>query len=321
MFDPQHHGLIFSSEQFTHAKEQREHPIVQIAWDAFNRLQPVELLKRLHINAVHFALEDDMEAGLRGLELLERATETVPDADNAVGQARIRFSMMQAVDLLLNHPDFSSGQQSQIDDWINEQVDRTQKQVSDLDLVERLWAGVELGATAVLLEQESLFQQTIDLFKATIDDDVRPEGHLVAAVEAPEIESMRNQLLSAQALTLIAEMGAKAGVDLWKYENRSVSVRTAATYPLYYYYYPEEWPWCGDPDKPSKGVDLETAQALYQQHSGFLELTRPHFAPPLKAIEMILGELRPIYDWYGGGPVTLLYGHIERKRRGFLKWL
>jgi len=126
-------------------------------------------------------------------------------------------------------------------------------------------------------------------------------------------------LLCVQALTLIAEMAANSGINLWTHDKRGVSVLTAVTYPLYYYFYPEKWPWNGEQWKPSDGVELETAQNLFRQHAAFLELAAPRYSTPLKAIQMILDEIRPVYDRDGGGLLTLSHAAPKRKRRGLFR--
>lgn len=320
MFEPHHHGLIFSAEQTAFTQQNHDQEPAKAAWDALGRIQPVDLLGRLHIHALRSALMKDQEAGLHGVELLQRGIDTLPEADDPVGQARISFAFMQSFELLRHHPACDAKQQSRVFDWLMQQVMVTQGRMDDLEVVGWLWSGVTLTATGIVLEREELFQQGVDLFRKAVDQAIRPEGYLKEAVDFPEVESMSNQLLAVQALSLIAEMGAQTGVNLWRYENRSVSVLTAVTYPLYYYYYPEAWPWNGDPYRPSAGIDLETAQRLFRAHAGFLELARPRYERPLRAIQMILGELRPVYDLYCGGAVTLLHGQAVRKRRRLLGW-
>ena len=67
------------------------------------------------------------------------------------------------------------------------------------------------------------------------------------------------------ALVLMAEAAAHCGVNLWAYNFRGVSVKTAALYPIYYFYTPEKWSW-------DEGITLDEAQALFRHYGGFLEI-------------------------------------------------
>jgi hypothetical protein len=53
---------------------------------------------------------------------------------------------------------------------------------------------------------------------------------------------------------------------------------------------------------------------LFREHAGFLEIIAEHYKPPLKAIQMIHDDLRPIFDPFGGGLTTLT--HAPAPRRG-----
>ena len=110
-------------------------------------------------------------------------------------------------------------------------------------------------AWSISAEDESIFSDSVERFQHIIERDVHPEGYLPEAVEiAPEAAALNSQISSAQALVLMAEMARCVEVDLWSFEQRGVSVLTAASYPLYYFFYPEKWPWNGEQWKPSDGV-------------------------------------------------------------------
>nr|MCU0476272.1 hypothetical protein [Anaerolineae bacterium] len=107
-----------------------------------------------------------------------------------------------------------------------------------------------------------------------------------------------------------AEVAAHAGIDLWGYELRSVSLMTAAFYPLYYYYYPEKWKW-------AEGISIDAAQQMFRQNAAFLEIINRR-RPNVHAINLIVDELRPIIDPLGGGAVTLTHHPAPPpKRRGW----
>jgi hypothetical protein len=115
-------------------------------------------------------------------------------------------------------------------------------------------------------------------------------------------------LLSTQALILTAEAAAHAGTNLWDFQHRSISAMTPTPYLLYYYYYPEKWRW-------DVGLEGEDVKALYRRHAGFWEMAQ-HRAPN-RDRKILLDELRPIYDTWGGGLTTLTHcNETAPKRRG-----
>ena len=106
--------------------------------------------------------------------------------------------------------------------------------------VENLWMAALVMASGILLEREDIFNAGVEVFKRTIDTEISPRGHIPKAVEGKDGGSLYRQILSVSALVLMAEAAAHCGVDLWKYNNRGVSVTTAAIYPIYYFYTPEQ---------------------------------------------------------------------------------
>jgi hypothetical protein len=112
------------------------------------------------------------------------------------------------------------------------------------------------------------------------------------------------QVLVVEALTLMAEAAEHVGVDLWGYSFRGVSVMTAFSYIMYYYFFPDKWRW-----------DVNITNEPFREYGGFLELVNYHAYP--KDLKPLLDDLRPIYDPPGGGLTTLSHG-IVRKRGGLL---
>jgi len=314
MFEPQHCGLIFSDAQIKQARQHRKKEPLKAAWAALQDQQHTDPLAQIQCWGWVSRFDDNTEAGERAAAALHREKDAddqhLPYFD-ALGRA---FVLAQCFEMLRDHPAYEMGKQAQFLDMYFDRISRLNERVYEPSLLETLWVTVMNAATAVVLERAPIFDQVAQVYRNIIDTEVHPEGYLPKVVDYPEVQSLTNQVLAALALCLIAEMGANANVNLWDYENRGVSALTAVTYPLYYYYYPEKWQWNGEPYKPSDGVELEVGKQVFRDHLGFMEVANHRYDKPLKAIDMILGELRPVYDFYGGGPLTLAYA--KPKRRG-----
>ena len=62
-------------------------------------------------------------------------------------------------------------------------------------------------------------------------------------------------------------------------------------------------------------MTLENAQALYRRHSGLWEMAQHrHWSQDR---QMLLNEIRPVYDLWGGGLVSLTHGTVEPRRKRF----
>jgi hypothetical protein len=81
-------------------------------------------------------------------------------------------------------------------------------------------------------------------------------------------------------------------------------------YPLYYYFYPEKWQWNGT--NPNT-LDQPEVERLFRLHGSFLELLNHHIGQPTRAIDLILKELRPVVDIWGGGIPSLSHGVAIRR--------
>jgi len=314
MFEPQHCGLIFTDVQIQHARKNKKRAPLKSAWEDLQMHSHTDPLATIQWQGWQYRFNADMAAGEQAIISLQTEKDTDDQAlpyFDALGRA---FVLAQCFEMLRDHPAYEMGKQAQYLDSFWDRISRLNERVYEPSLLETLWVMVMNAATAIVLEREPIFTQVTQVYRNIIDTEVHPEGYLADVVDYPEVESLRNQILAALALSLVAEMGANSGVNLWEYENRGVSAITAVTYPLYYYYYPEKWQWNGEPYKPSDGVELEVGQQLFKAHPGFMEIADRRYDKPLKAIEMILGELRPVYDFYGGGPLTLAYA--KPKRRG-----
>ena len=180
-----------------------------------------------------------------------------------------------------------------------------EKQVNALnapadDLLADIWQATAQIAAAVVLEDETLFTMSIDRLQQVIRSEIHPEGYLPALVQDSAGSALERQVRAAQGLTLAAEIAAHAGTgeNLWDYEVRGISVKTAAIYAAAYYEYRDSWQW-DDPPLPDDN------ERFYQQHAAFLEMLNRQLRPVI--LKDTLEKLRPLMS-VGGGFATLSHG-------------
>ncbi|GAB4523195.1 MAG: hypothetical protein OHK0046_36570 [Anaerolineae bacterium] len=305
--DTKHYGLFFGMEAGTRLQKNATRSPYKEALTLLEDQKPAASLAQAQLYAFRHRLLEDAAAGRAAAALLPELAEK--GAGGFLQTVADTVVLAQCFELIREVP-----QQGAFLNTFFARVSDLNDTPEALGIVETLWLALLNMAAGVVLERESLFEKGVDVYRTAIDNEVHPEGYLPKAVDPyPEVQSLTNQIQAVQALVLMAEAAAHAGVDLWRYENRGVSVRTAVTYPLYYYFYPEQWKWNGEPYKPSAGVPEETARQLFRDHAGFLEIAAPHFEPPLKAIKLMLQDMRPVYDVYGGGLTTLTHAVPERR--------
>ena len=308
MFKPQHCGLFFTSEHVEQARRERDSEPFRAAF-LYLRDREQRGPEAAQWHGLRYRFEDDDAAGALAIAALERAideplTEDVTYLD-AVAQT---IMLAQAFEMLRDHPAWRLDGQTR---WLNLFQDRvgmlSNSPYMDTQ-VESLWMAALVLVSGILLEREEIFQVGVDVFTSTVDDDISPRGHIAKAVEGSDGGSLYRQILSVAALVLMAEAAAHCGVDLWEYNNRGVSVTTAAVYPIYYFYTPERWTWDED-------IPLDEAQLLFRRYGGYLEIL--NHQTRFKDLKPLLEDLRPIYDPHGGGLTTLTHGVSARRRRLF----
>lgn len=311
MFTPHHCGLFFTHDDVQRIRSERKREPLEAAWNELQSLEPDDLAETILVYALRYRLNANVEAGNDAAHLLKAELEAInTNAQPMTPQALVR--LVQCFELLHDHPDMAETRLVNLD-----QIREALRAIVPQPYADNMWFNAASMALSIAAEDESTFMHRVDVFRETIDNEVHPEGYLPDAVEiAPEAAAMESQISSVHALVLMAAMARCVGVDLWSYEKRGVSVLTAASYPLYYYFYPEKWPWNGEQWKPSDGVEESAAKRIFQDYAGYIEMIAPRYATPLKATELILAELRPVYDRFGGGPVTLT--HATAKARGIL---
>jgi hypothetical protein len=298
-FRPQHVGLYFTQEHIAAAQRDRDREPFRSAFLMLADREQAGVEAALW-GGLRYRFVQDERAGENAAQALMRAIDVPPSDDltylDSVAQT---ITLVQAFEMLRDHRAFSFAEQTRFMNTLQMRVGALSASPYKDTQVENLWMALLVMATGVAVEHEETFQLGVEVFERTIRDEISPRGFISRAVQGKDGGSLYRQILSASALVLMAELAANAGVDLWSYAVRGVSVTTTALYPIYYFYTPEKWTW-------DSGITLDETQMLYRRYGGYLEMlnrrTRHRDLRPL------LEDLRPIYNGYGGGLTTLTHG-------------
>ncbi|MBZ0292173.1 MAG: alginate lyase family protein [Anaerolineae bacterium] len=305
-----HFGLYFTEAHVKQAREQRAREPFQQAWVLLDHYQPPTVVAAIQYLGLRYRFVGDLDAGERALREIESLDVLVDAQQPYIAQVASLAALTQGYEMLCDHP-ANHGSQSWHDRFMAalEHLEQPYEQLMHVDLV---WLNLLHLVAGIILEDSTRFDQAVETFKRVIDHDVHPEGYISKAVHVPEGQenyyggSLYRMLLTAQALVLTAEAATHAGTDLWQYENRGVSAMTPTPYLLYYYYFPEKWHW-------ETGLALEPVQAFYREHAGLWDIAQRQLF--LRDRKVLLDELQPIYDVWGGGLTTLTHGTLEHRRR------
>ncbi len=161
------------------------------------------------------------------------------------------------------------------------------------------WLAAVSMAAAILREEETGFGRAAAIYRRIIDQHIHPEGYFKGIVDIDGAsETYAAQVSATRALVLMAEMAGLAGLDLWAYDNRGVSVMTAATYSFFYYFFPEKWRW-------EAGLTREQTVPLFRRVGAFFEMVERRAT--LRGIEQLFAEQRPMFCALAG-LTTLTHG-------------
>lgn len=311
-FSWQHTGLYFTQAHVQQAQSAHDRAPYQQAWQALEAATPADALQIAQHAAFLSRFSTNSGAGADAVAaLVEDAVWLVSNPDrDYLDSLFITLALAQCFELVCDHPDLSAEAR---DTWLSrflEQINWLNTLPADAPYLENVWLGTLNVVAGIVLEREDILQAGAAHYQQTIQEGIHPEGYIAKVVAGEDDQTFSRQLLAVKALILAAEAAAHVGLDLWGFNQRGVSVITAAMYVLYYYYYPEKWRW-------SQGLDLESVQALVRQHGAFFEMLNHHTGPQ-KMIQRLLDDMRPLYDPYGGGYTTLTHG-ILPKRRGLFR--
>ena len=180
------------------------------------------------------------------------------------------------------------------------------------DPLRAYWLAAVTLAAGILLESDDAIERATAVYRRAVDEHIHPEGYLKGIADVVDGQRLYEAQTSATAaLVLMAEMARLAGLDLWSYDSRAVTVITAVTYTHFYYFYPEKWRW-------QTGLTLERTRKVMEDEGAFMELVNRRSPPP--GIEHFLEERRPLFCAWGGGLTTLTHGLAPPKKRRWRLW-
>lgn len=262
----------------------------------------------IQLDALRYRFADDAAAGQRAADaLLALQIDAHPSLQAAIGTA----IMLADVSLLLGgQPAFEPKRAAFLDDWAGFAAELLQ---TEAPVDDQYWQIALQIAAGVALDDETHLHSGADAFRQVIDEHIHPEGYFKSLAEAEVTDSFSRHMDAVRALTLAAEAATQSGVDLWDYARRDVSLNTAATYLVYYYFYPEKWRWRDE-------LTTDDTTRIFAERGAFIEIVTYRGYP--RGVELLLEEQRPLYDALGGGLTTLTHyptlKRSPRKKRGGL---
>ncbi len=291
-----HFGLYFTSQHVETARRHRKRNPFRAAWRALESQAPShEKLAFTQWAGFRYRFMDDVSAGERGASVLIPLLQSL-DGDDVLHL----LAAVQCVELLRGHP----AVQPQLPTALQLVEDAQAALHLSESYLDRLWEAAATLAVGVALEDSGRVESAAAVYRAVVDEDIHPEGYIRPLVEEADGQTFNRQFEAVAALTFTAEAALHFGLNLWEYNNRGVSLITAATYLVFYYHFPEKWHW-------EEGVTAEKVRPLFAQHGGFVEMLNK-YTPP-RQVGTLLDDLRPIYDVYGGGFTTLSHGVVQRR--------
>ncbi|GIK28829.1 MAG: hypothetical protein DCC53_05315 [Chloroflexi bacterium] len=310
-----HFALTFSPAEAAQARERRSTPERVGAWGAFESLCAQTMpdpLQQAVVDALSWRLTGDGAAAERAAAVLAGdAIQSDEPTTPLIDACRRAIGFAQALECVRDHGAMPDAARAAIIDRWHGRVSALNSRLAQSAIHEQAWIAAVNLAAGVVLERESMFDAGADSYRRIVDS-VQPHGYIAAIVEPRDADALTRTLAAVHGLVLAAEIAAQADIDLWAYERRGVSVMTAALYPLYYYFYPEKWPWF-------EGLELGPVQVEFRQYAAFLELVNHKNGGSVRAVKLILDDVRPVFDALGGGPVTLTHAVEPVARRGLFR--
>jgi hypothetical protein len=297
-------GLTFSNTAIETAQGHQTEAPFDAAYEQLVSIQPEAPLKASLVDGFRYHFLGDSDA-------LERATQAfilnqtgigLLDSSGFVDAAAQTFASAQAFQLIRD-----SVSEEEQTNWVvayENLLDSIGKSETVM-LLDRIWQMTATLVGGVVLQREDQLIAASDRFREIIAEEIHPEGYFPAVVERSEGGALQRQVMAAKGLVLAAEVASHVGVDLWNYEVRGISAKTAAIYAAAFFEYREQWQWDEAPDK-------DTHDAFYRANGAFLEFLNRQLRP--EVLGTTLEQLRPLYDPYGGGFTTLT--HAQPPRRG-----
>lgn len=325
-FQPEHIGLYFGQSHIKLTQEQhKKHSDLQIAWQWLlaesgevvseikpkNKRDKVRTITKPTLDRAGQAIEaafryrfldDDSEA--------EKAIAILQDSLKFY-QRETLLETIQATLTAAHCFEMTREQFKEAEQWLNEFASFTDtllKGAVDAPTLEQLWLIPLQVVRAIILEDEAQFEAGTALYRQAVDELIHPEGYLKLIVqdEKDAVKAYRDMTLACAALVLAAEAATQAGDNLQAYQNRDVSPNTAATYLVYYYFYPEKWQW-------GEGLTQTDTERIFRDYGAWLEIIA-HYQMP-RGAEILLDQQRPFFNASIGGLTTLSHLKTQTKKR------
>jgi hypothetical protein len=320
-------GLYFGADQIERVRQQREQDaVVALAW-RWLQAEPETVIGERRpsergasaepiVKPALSKVETALEAGLRYRFLNDREAGAYAARELLAGSGwqsaptlldTLMLCLPAAQTYALVQPLLAERSAAWLGNFRDFSVHLLQSE-SDASFVEQVWLMALRMVCGVVTADQSMQNQAIQAFRAVIDQQIHPEGYLKAAVEVRDGQTYTRQMLAVAGLSLTAEAAFQSGTDLWAYEHRDVSLNTAVTYLVYYYFYPEKWRW-------EAGLTEETTHSLTTQIGAFMEMAVAHKVP--RGVEMLLDLQRPFFSAALGGLTTLTHYRPPVRKKGW----
>lgn len=287
-------GLFYTAEQLQSAQDHRDTEAITQATEYLMNTSSDNPLTEAQLAGLRYCFLGDDASGLQAVEHLQQINlPAISLSDQA--RAKELLGWLNVVEAVRPHPAWLTLQ----DAWLTA-LSGLHHSLYDGSVLDGLWGGALDIGMGIVLGDEALFNQGADVYQVAIDHHIHPEGFLKGIVDDDNVtESYQDQVSGTTALVLMAEMAHSVGSDLWSVNNRGITPVTATAYLLYYYYYPEKWKWGGD-------LTREATEALINTDGAFLEIV--NHRQPVRGVDILFGECRPLFGNTSGGLTTLTHG-------------
>ncbi len=302
-------GLYFSESDLQLARDNLNREPLRAALPLLDS-QRADPLEAAQLDALNYLLRDDASAGDAALEALEAEDFDDPTSLDLPSMKR-QLAWLSAMALLRGHSRWQSATEADLR-TIGRRTPGSLQSGGDICPLRLSWLAAVSMATGILREEDGSFQRGVHIYRRLVDAHIHPEGYFKGIVDIDGAkETYAAQFSATCALVLMAEMAGQAGEDLWSYNNRAVSVNTAAAYTYYYYFFPESWKWEDD-------LTREMTMALMRREGAFFEMVNRRAS--LRGIEQLFAEQRPMFSAHGGGLTTLTHGLAPPKKKRWRLW-
>lgn len=297
-------SLLFSESDLQLAREQQDKEPVRAAVSILDT-EPADPIELAHVLALKYLFRHDAAAGESALELI-LAQDFDSGASPDLPSIKRQFAWLSVVAMLREHPRRQVAPGLRLPEMAGQIAHQLEPREND-DPLRSAWLGATSMAAAILSEDGAGFQRAAESYRRVVAERIHPEGYFKGIVDIEGATATYEAQFSATcALVLMAEMAGQAGLDLWSFSDRAVSVNTAATYTYYYYFFPERWKW-------ETGLSREITMAIMRGEGAFFEMVNRR--NPLRGGEQLFAEQRPMFSAWGGGLTTLTHALTPPKKR------